>query len=322
MRPSILIVLVIMIILAAAGLTGSLVLAQTGPFHVGEALFPVQEMAEETLVFLTLKPENRAALSMDLLERRLADLESSSDLDVRLLAVAALQREMSRASAALAETDGPDSVGLRTRFVEVLARVRVALDQLPRLAAVDAARMQAATLEAIAADTHRPLIDLLHPPLTPTLSPSQAARDAVSPVQMPLNRLAPHFVVFPPGSAGARHAFFPLTGKHADLECKDCHNEGRYRGTPSNCSACHTRNAPANHFTAECGLCHSTDAWKPAHFDHRVVDSSNCQSCHANKRPANLERAMLGLPQHQRLEARHVQPSGGRGHGLPVVPCE
>ncbi|MBI4927058.1 MAG: hypothetical protein HY835_04785 [Anaerolineae bacterium] len=289
MRKSILILIVSLVITATAGLTGALMLAQIGPLHVGQPMFQVQELAEETLVLLTFKPEDRAALSMDLLERRLADLRSAPGLSVQLQAVDALQRELMRTANILAKLSGTGSISLRTRFVDLASQARAQLDSLQRLPAVEAARNLAAFLEAVAADTNRPLADLLGQPptLTATALPSQALLDAASLVNIAAAPIAAHNVVFPPGSAGAQHAFFPLTGKHAALECADCHTQGRYKGTPAECSACHANKTPPNHYPAECSLCHSTDGWTPATFNHSAVDSSNCESCHASKKPAN-----------------------------------
>jgi hypothetical protein len=68
---------------------------------------------------------------------------------------------------------------------------------------------------------------------------------------------------------------FPLTGKHIDTDCSNCHETG-YTGTPTDCYACHTTdynnttnpNHTAVSFPTTCLDCHSTTAWEPATFDH------------------------------------------------------
>ena len=94
---------------------------------------------------------------------------------------------------------------------------------------------------------------------------------------------------------------FPLTGAHLQVDCRRCHEGGRYTGTPTDCYACHqadyagTTNPDhqASGFPTDCRACHSTDAWRPASFNH---DASffpiysgthagvwgSCSDCHVN----------------------------------------
>ncbi len=97
----------------------------------------------------------------------------------------------------------------------------------------------------------------------------------------------PRAVSFLPGSNGAEHAFFPLTGSHAQLECEACHAEGRFSGTPNQCESCHNNVKPARHFTGDCAACHSTNTWQEIHFDHAAAGTKDCLSCHTRNRPAN-----------------------------------
>ena len=79
---------------------------------------------------------------------------------------------------------------------------------------------------------------------------------------------------------------FPLTGAHASLPCLRCH-EQVFRGTPAECSACHTE--PALHaglFLGDCGSCHTTETWQPASFNgpHPFPmshgEATGCRDCH------------------------------------------
>jgi DnaJ-class molecular chaperone len=62
---------------------------------------------------------------------------------------------------------------------------------------------------------------------------------------------------------------FTLSGAHATLNCQTCHPSGRYKGTPSNCFACHAKDyqkasAPshiASGFPTSCNSCHGTATW-------------------------------------------------------------
>ena len=88
---------------------------------------------------------------------------------------------------------------------------------------------------------------------------------------------------------------FPLTGKHATTACQDCHRDNQFKSTSTLCADCHARDD--NHqgrFGTDCGLCHSTSAWKPATFDHGKSafpltgkhTSVECQACHKNSQYA------------------------------------
>lgn len=80
---------------------------------------------------------------------------------------------------------------------------------------------------------------------------------------------------------------FPLTGKHINTACAECHKNGQYKGTSNACADCHID--PAIHqglFTNLCETCHSTSGWLPANYnlshtfplDHPNVTS--CRDCH------------------------------------------
>ena len=90
---------------------------------------------------------------------------------------------------------------------------------------------------------------------------------------------------------------FPLTGKHINVNCSDCHATG-YTNTPQDCYACHQQDYQStndpNHVTAQyptdCLLCHSTAGWEGATFDHNqsgfpLTGSHTtvaCATCHTN----------------------------------------
>ncbi len=89
---------------------------------------------------------------------------------------------------------------------------------------------------------------------------------------------------------------FVLTGAHTTVNCIDCHTGGQYSGTPTDCWSCHETdyvavtdpNHVTNNFSQDCSICHSTNAWEPATFDHNQTAfiltgahiTVNCVSCH------------------------------------------
>ncbi|RME20186.1 MAG: hypothetical protein D6800_13400 [Candidatus Zixiibacteriota bacterium] len=88
---------------------------------------------------------------------------------------------------------------------------------------------------------------------------------------------------------------FPLDGRHASVDCVDCHKT-TYSGTPADCNSCHQADYQAttdpNHaqagFPVECQTCHNTSGWQPATFDHSLSSfpldgrhaTVNCTDCH------------------------------------------
>ena len=89
---------------------------------------------------------------------------------------------------------------------------------------------------------------------------------------------------------------FALTGKHAAVQCSQCHAGNRFAGTPAQCSGCHQidfqKTTSPNHvaaaFAINCESCHTTAAWKPASYDHNQTrfpltgrhTTVDCASCH------------------------------------------
>lgn len=98
------------------------------------------------------------------------------------------------------------------------------------------------------------------------------------------------------------HDFFPLTLGHDIQDCNQCHENGNFNNTPTDCFACHMddyaqTNDPdhqAANFPTDCASCHTTNpGWMPATFDHdqmyfpiysgRHDDVwTSCTDCHNN----------------------------------------
>ncbi|MFZ2489321.1 MAG: hypothetical protein WAZ19_14510 [Anaerolineae bacterium] len=80
---------------------------------------------------------------------------------------------------------------------------------------------------------------------------------------------------------------FPLTGQHSEAECVQCHVNNVFRGTPTDCAACHVD--PDFHrgaFGQTCSNCHNTTAWRPASFGRPHTfpmnhgGANSCRTCH------------------------------------------
>jgi hypothetical protein len=86
-------------------------------------------------------------------------------------------------------------------------------------------------------------------------------------------------------------SIFPLTGAHVALNCDACHLQGVFKGTPTDCYACHAGDdAHSGRYGTNCAGCHTTGAWTPATFDHNLSvfkltgahASVSCETCHVN----------------------------------------
>ena len=84
---------------------------------------------------------------------------------------------------------------------------------------------------------------------------------------------------------------FKLTGAHITALCANCHVNNVFKGTPSNCYACHQ--ADDKHkggMGQSCGTCHTTSTWAGAVFDHNTTlfkltgahITALCANCHIN----------------------------------------
>lgn len=91
---------------------------------------------------------------------------------------------------------------------------------------------------------------------------------------------------------------FPLTGAHTTVPCVQCHVNNNYINVPTDCYSCHKKdydgttdpNHKAAGFPTTCQICHSTNSWQGAVFNHtwfpmRHGGASTCSNCHTN--PSN-----------------------------------
>jgi len=91
---------------------------------------------------------------------------------------------------------------------------------------------------------------------------------------------------------------FPLTGAHINVACNQCHVNGQFASTPTDCASCHMKDfngtTNPNHaqggFPQTCQQCHNTTSWANATFDHSTTGfpltgahtSLQCAQCHIN----------------------------------------
>jgi hypothetical protein len=83
---------------------------------------------------------------------------------------------------------------------------------------------------------------------------------------------------------------FPLLGKHAKVECKDCHKSTVFKDAPKDCFSCHEKDDKhKGTLGKDCGSCHSERSWKePPKFNHDKTSfpllgkhaKVECKDCH------------------------------------------
>ena len=105
---------------------------------------------------------------------------------------------------------------------------------------------------------------------------------------------------------------FPLTGRHAELACEQCHASGQFAGLSTACVSCHAEpDFHAGLFGTDCAACHSTTAWTPAQFNGQHTFPLNhgggatCATCH----PAGFTTyTCYGCHEHEEAEVieRHL----------------
>lgn len=82
---------------------------------------------------------------------------------------------------------------------------------------------------------------------------------------------------------------FPLEGLHRLVNCSDCHQDGRFKGTPTQCQSCHADRGKVSgtlkhlshiNSTDRCDGCHVTQGWSIVmRVDHSEVRGI-CNTCH------------------------------------------
>ena len=258
-------------------------LSASAHFHPGQSLFPLQESAEELRLRLINDPAGKANYALELLERRIADLARLADTPAEVPALQALDKALDRAqiiSAASAKLKPDLMLRLKEmleRAVSLLSGLSIAPQKSPDLYTTVVTRALALhdMVSGVSAGGSQEGIERGTSAVLPLVIQSNAMPTPNASAEALAD---PQVVMFLPGSPGAQHEFFPLTGKHSILECASCHLEGTFAGTPRLCSACHADVRPASHYPGECSACHLTNAWRPANFNHS--GQTNCQSCH------------------------------------------
>jgi len=291
LRRFLLLAVLIILLLLAAGIGTQVVLATARPFRPGgHPIFPVQDFAEQVWAQIIPGKTERATYYIDLALQRTEDLVILVDGEHALLAVDYLNRALDQAIEAIVEAPEQDLPYLSAQLSDLILEIDIVLgsfaEVLPgEIDAIEKLQAKVATLSRMLAG----IPGLEQVALDPNraqafLGSAGSSGRGNDPGTLDVQ---PYNVEFPPGSPGAMHVFFPLEGEHAVLDCLDCHSNGQYAGTSNFCVDCHSEETPASHFSGDCAACHTPLSWQEVNFDHSLADTTDCKFCHLTDKPGN-----------------------------------
>ncbi len=94
-----------------------------------------------------------------------------------------------------------------------------------------------------------------------------------------------------PASFDHNLSAFKLEGEHGEAACDQCHQNGVYQGTPTDCYSCHSGDDEHNgQYGQDCAACHTPSDWDNASIDHNrfafklegAHAQVRCEQCHVN----------------------------------------
>ena len=284
-----------LLIMLAIGIVGvEAWITYNGPFHPGSPFFRLQVFGEQVFERLIPDDTGRAEYALSVLLRRSSDLRFVTGTEYEALALEYLNQAIDQAASAVAAAPAESATLLRPELLEFIQAAETALQNLKVVRQENPEFLAALTAKVsvlrtmlsepgFVQENFRLLSGItLQNQVTATPAPPPQAGLAT---RTPSVTIQPHVVLFPPGSPGALHKFYPLTGKHAQLDCLSCHSEGRFAGTANLCESCHLEMRPAGHFPGECSLCHYPSTWSEIHFEHAGSAATDCAACHTIHRP-------------------------------------
>ncbi len=126
--------------------------------------------------------------------------------------------------------------------------------------------------------------------------------------------------------ASFAHTSFPLEGRHRTLSCSECHADGVYAGTPTDCATCHQDdyngtmdpNHAAAGFPLSCEACHSpsNSSWDQASFNHSFPTASgrhsgfSCTECHTTSNYQQFNCLDCHAHQKSDMDSQHRSVGG------------
>ena len=289
MRRFIFLVGVVLLVFLIFGIASGAALAKTGPFLPGSLFFPIQNFSEQIQARLQSSSERQMEIYLVLLERRIVNLTTQVGTIHESESLAYLNTALDQAVLSWSQLPEDAAASLREQMIFLLkaseitaGQLTVAPTQNPGQVAAFLAKIT--TLQTLAAASES------DPAILASLAEGgilSSPEEVFEKVNLPDATIDPLAVPFPAGSVASKHAFFSLTGQHAQIDCEACHSDGVYEGTATYCEDCHAGVKPDPHYTGDCAACHSPFSWRDITFDHTLVATSECVNCHQADKPAN-----------------------------------
>jgi hypothetical protein len=297
MRKFIALASIIFILLTALIAGAELWITYSGSFHPGNPIYPLQIYGERVIDSIVKDETGRAEFALNILLRRLDDLYLVAGTEYEDQALTALSQALDQAASAVAAAPETTAGQLLVELSKHIQSIEGSLNSImansnnPDLLAQLVSKvsvLKTALISMLSGQSIAPE----NLPLPAAVSPQnrfpRVSGDGNPPLtQTPIPFIEPHFVLFPPNSPGALHEFYPLTGKHAFLNCADCHRSGKFTGTENLCLSCHLEVKPTIHYQGECSTCHTPEDWRIIHFEHNTTQATDCAGCHTYQRPAD-----------------------------------
>ncbi|MCA9977879.1 MAG: hypothetical protein KC413_19095, partial [Anaerolineales bacterium] len=289
LRRILLIILAIFIFMGVVGAAGTYTIAARDSFIPGDRLFPAQVWSEQTWSLAFNKDqEQRAAILLAILERRLDGLEAVQGTNREMLALSYVDAALDQALLAINALPVDARPGWEARLIVLTERAMALMNGLdvmqlnPVGTAVLTLLDKFESLLRMMLDSDGSTIDFA------TLAATETNLDAVPTPEANGTSIAllndARNVPFLQGNVN--HSFFPLQGGHANVSCETCHSSGNYEATDARCIACHAQDD--NHdgvYGRDCTLCHDISAWQNVNYDHSFIGNNDCATCH--NPPAN-----------------------------------
>jgi hypothetical protein len=280
------IIIIAPIVLLLLIVVNIVVLAKLHPYRPGDALFGLQSAVENTQLKLKSDPQKQIEFSFELVERRLDDLAMVNQQEDILPTVVSFEQAITTAILNIQYLDR-DSAHIYYHNIKPLMR---RIEQV------------VTNLEIRFMNAHLAYLKNKISVLKNTTSPVELVKLVSE------NYLSRIFFTYNDPNLAVESMVVkqePLKHKsmHSDApNCMDCHQDGEYMDSASECSNCHIPEVYFEsrlgtdsyrpkyleqdypyHFSGDCIDCHRTKSWRIYQFDHREVYT--CLCCHVGDYP-------------------------------------
>ena len=280
------IVFLLAVLAAALAVSTGVVFAETAPFQPGDALFPVQHYAEQQTRFYH-NAQQEIAWSLLITERRISDLAAQAGSANQHIALQYLDQAVMTIAEMFSYAPAETMNFFNAQLTATLKQAKIVVSGLGEISEEDA--NYTTSVEA-KISTFLMLIaneDLVSLNSAPHFNSPLYDSSAVVQIEQDYRLNTPLIIRFYEGSGGWEHAFYPLIGVHATIDCSTCHMEGNYQGTPRACQDCHQDVQPDDHYAGDCAACHNPADWLDVYFDHIAASATDCKLCHTDEKPVD-----------------------------------